>query len=147
MQLIVSHSTVRNVKSGGIVPFKTWAVAQGFDITDKAVRKAAMRQYDTEKKATLTDNRRLMAAVATDQRFDVKKFNIKSDSKSGEVIGYDISGRVPTKSEVKAAAKSTADDKDSVIKTLENTLATLMAKVKAMGVSEEDFAKVPALAA
>ena len=125
-QLIVSQLTVRS-STGGILAFKKWAESQRLDISDKATRKTAMVSYDSEKKAAFTDNRRLMGAVATDTRFDVKKFQIVTD-KAGSVTGYNIAGRAPTKADEKRAAKLAADDKDSKIKALEAQLAAIEAE-------------------
>jgi hypothetical protein len=143
-QLIVSQLTVRS-STGGVLPFKKWAESQQLIISEKAARKAAMVTYDAEKKAAFTDNRRLMGAVATDPRFDVKKFQIVTD-KENNVTGYNIAGRAPTKADEKRAAKLSADDKDAKIKALEAQHTALMAKIEAMGVSAADLEQIPALA-
>ena len=123
MQLIVSHSTVRNINTGGLITFKKWADLAGIDTSDKAQRKLAMKRYDDEKRSVITDNHRVLAAASTDARYAVKKFNIKTD-KDGNVIGYDASARVPSKAEVKAAAKAVETD---TIAKLQAELAQLKA--------------------
>jgi hypothetical protein len=143
-QLIVTNSTVR-ATSGGILTFKKWSESQGFDTSDKDTRKVAMRQYDAEKKTVLQDNRRLMGAVATDARFDVRKFKIVTN-KDGDLTGYDISGRVPSKADTLRAAKALADDKDARIAALEAKLEARLAQIAALGISPEELDKVPALA-
>ena len=143
-QLIVTSSTVR-ATSGGILTFKKWSETQGFDTTDKDTRKTAMKLYDAEKKTVLQDNRRLMGAVATDARFDVRKFKIVTN-KDGDLTGYDISGRVPSKADTLRAAKAAADDKDTTIKALEAKLEATLAKIAALGIAPEQLEQVPALA-
>lgn len=143
-QLIVTSSTVR-ATSGGILTFKKWSESQGFDTSDKETRKTAMKLYDAEKKTVLQDNRRLMGAVATDARFDVRKFKIVTN-KDGDLTGYDISGRVPSKADEKRAAKAAADDKDAKIAALEAERAATIAKLAALGITPEELEKVPALA-
>lgn len=143
-QLIVTSSTVR-AASGGILTFKKWSESQGFDTSDKETRKTAMKLYDAEMKTVLQDNRRLMGAVATDARFDVRKFKVVTN-KDGDLTGYDISGRVPFKVDTLRAAKAAADDKDAKIAALEAERAATIAKLAALGISPEELEKVPALA-
>lgn len=134
MNLIATHSTVRNQKTGGLLTFKTWASLAGIDTTDKAARKAAMKRYDDEKRDVLTDNRRILAAAATDARFDIKKFGVKTD-KDGNVVGYAASARLHVEPKAQKAPAPTVD-----VEALAKAKAIEMV-AQAMGTTPEEAEK------
>jgi hypothetical protein len=87
-------------ENGRITPFKTWADAQGYDVTDKKDRKSAMVEYDGLKSVAMKQLRAVAAAAVADSSFEVRK--AKPVLKDGQLVGVDISTRMQSKKAAKA---------------------------------------------
>lgn len=100
----VSFNSVADVMrpSGSLSPFKQYATAKGFDITDKASRKLANKAYDLMKADFGRQVRQAMAVAATNDDYRGTKAKSKLD-KDGNVVGFDFSLRVIPKAQKEKA--------------------------------------------
>ncbi len=87
--------------AGRIVAFKTWAEENGYDTSDKAERKTAMKEYDALKLPAQRALQAHAAALLSAKGFEVRK--MKPVFKDGELAGGEISVR--REKAVKSSAK------------------------------------------
>ena len=111
-------------RTGGILPFKKYAVAKGIDASDKDQRKALMAEYNGLKVEFYRINRKALGLAASDPTHNITKFRILDNG------GWDASGRMPTAASQKATKSAELAQKDAVIAEMQRELEALRALVK-----------------
>ena len=103
-------------KSGGILNFKKFSEANGFDLKDKGQRKQARELYNPAKIEFYSINRKALAIASSNPNFNITKFKITNQG------GWDASGRMPSASFVKAEKDAELSKRDAEIALLKKEL-------------------------
>lgn len=124
-----SVADVVNPNTGGLLPFKKYALATGVNLDDKDEKKLARASYNRLMGEFGRQVKTAAAVALQDDRFVGKKFKFARNS-DGELTGYDISLRAPSKAQTKATGSSAKAQLDAALA----QLAEMKAKLAAAGI-------------